>query len=183
MLPFAEDNGLLLIFLLALGLAVVTLMLRGQRYMKRRRREEAADAANPAGGVHASPAAHPQNAPPELGQWEVQMHETARDLMGRLDSKMSALEALIAEADRAVGRLEAALSKTTEPPQPLDRQDEPPPASAAQAEPPDRGKVYMLADYGYDAAEIARRLGAPLGEIELILRLRGEGAERSGRSS
>jgi hypothetical protein len=32
----------------------------------------------------------------------------------------------------------------------------------------------MLANYGYDAAEIARRLGAPVGEVELILRLQCE---------
>ena len=36
------------------------------------------------------------------------MHETARELSAQLDSKMSALQALIAEADRAAARLEAA---------------------------------------------------------------------------
>jgi hypothetical protein len=33
-------------------------------------------------------------------------------------------------------------------------------------------EIYTLADYGYDAAEIARRVGTPVGEIELILGLR-----------
>jgi len=33
-------------------------------------------------------------------------------------------------------------------------------------------EVYTLADYGYDAAEIAQRVGTPVGEIELILSLR-----------
>ena len=33
-------------------------------------------------------------------------------------------------------------------------------------------EIYTLADYGYDAAEIAQRVGTPVGEIELILSLR-----------
>jgi hypothetical protein len=33
-------------------------------------------------------------------------------------------------------------------------------------------EIYTLADYGYDAAEIAQRVGALVGEIELILSLR-----------
>lgn len=45
MLPIAADNnGLMLIFLLALGLTVTTLLMRWQRYFKRRRREESVDA-------------------------------------------------------------------------------------------------------------------------------------------
>jgi hypothetical protein len=35
-------------------------------------------------------------------------------------------------------------------------------------------EIYLLADYGYPAAEIAQRLGSPVGEIELILSLRGK---------
>jgi len=34
------------------------------------------------------------------------------------------------------------------------------------------GEIYLLADYGFDAAEIARRVGSPVGEVELILGLR-----------
>ena len=33
-------------------------------------------------------------------------------------------------------------------------------------------EIYTLADYGYDAAEIARRVGSPVGEVELVLGLR-----------
>ena len=40
------------------------------------------------------------------------MHETARQLKAQLDSKMSALLALIAEADRAASRLEAAANNS-----------------------------------------------------------------------
>jgi len=33
-------------------------------------------------------------------------------------------------------------------------------------------EIYLLADYGFDAAGIAQRVGSPIGEVELILSLR-----------
>jgi hypothetical protein len=42
-----------------------------------------------------------------------------------------------------------------------------------QPAPADRyDEIYLLADYGFDTAEIARRVGSPVGEVELILGLR-----------
>jgi DNA-directed RNA polymerase specialized sigma24 family protein len=35
-----------------------------------------------------------------------------------------------------------------------------------------RQEIYTLADYGFPPAEIARRVGSPIGEVELILGLR-----------
>lgn len=35
-----------------------------------------------------------------------------------------------------------------------------------------RDEVYVLADYGFPSVEIARRVGVPVGEVELMLRLR-----------
>ena len=55
---------------------------------------------------------HHLDAPPEVLRWEVEMHETARELSAQLDSKMGALQALIREADRAAARLEAAVADT-----------------------------------------------------------------------
>jgi hypothetical protein len=43
------------------------------------------------------------------------LHETARQLTAKLDSKMAALGQLIREADRAAARLEAARSETSQP--------------------------------------------------------------------
>jgi hypothetical protein len=139
-------------------------------------------------------------------EWEVQMHEMAREMTGQLTSKMAALEHLIREADRAAARLEAALGAASrrhegesvhearqEPRAPGPQEPLPAPASQADAlkpgaagvarvqedrlaERPSRERrheeVYTLADYGYDAPEIARRLATPVGEIELILGLR-----------
>jgi hypothetical protein len=35
-------------------------------------------------------------------------------------------------------------------------------------------EIYALADYGLELAEISQRVGSPVGEIELILGLRGK---------
>ncbi len=42
------------------------------------------------------------------------MHETARELSGKLDSKMVALQHLINDADRAAERLEKKLGQETD---------------------------------------------------------------------
>jgi len=192
MLPLAQpQGGLTIVFLLALALTVAVLLMRSHRYLARQRREDSGS--SPPGGKLQRGAAHgrfPTVAPPEVANWEVQMHETARDLTGQLDSKMRALQALIAEADRAAARLEAALGKADEPPRRGDQAEglapvpspDPAPADRPDAAPESvqqpaesrREQIYTLADYGYDAGEIARRVGSPVGEVELILGLRRE---------
>ena len=56
---------------------------------------------------------------------------------------------------------------------------EPAPRDAAARSPPPRDRrqeeIYTLSDYGYEPAEIARRVNRPVGEVELILSLRGRG--------
>ncbi|MDX1944894.1 MAG: hypothetical protein SFU86_05760 [Pirellulaceae bacterium] len=49
------------------------------------------------------------DAPPEVLRWQVEMHETARDLKAELDSKLSALQALILLARQERERLEQTL--------------------------------------------------------------------------
>ncbi len=156
----------------------------------------------------------PMNAPDDLTRWEVHMHETARELCGQLDSKMSVLEHLVGEADRAAARLESALETASRPAgqgpardaagRPAgyrsDKSDRPSSHPASQAEALKAGgagdeagacragrardaepqlaledryeEIYLLADYGFDANEIARRVGSPVGEVQLILGLR-----------
>ena len=117
---------------------------------------------------------HHLGLPPEAMNWEVDMHQTARDLSAQLDSKMSALGHLIREADRASARLETALeaAETT------DSHPDSTPADGSPGEEPiaqrAHEELYTLADYGFDAREIAQRLDIPIGEVELILRLRTE---------
>ncbi|HEX4142725.1 MAG TPA: hypothetical protein VHY91_04170 [Pirellulales bacterium] len=57
---------------------------------------------------------HHLDAPAPVMRWEVAMHETARDLMGRLDSKIVIVEQLVRDANQAAGRLEAVLRRIEE---------------------------------------------------------------------
>ena len=52
---------------------------------------------------------------------------------------------------------------------------EAPPAVGTAARPRRYEEIYTLADYGYEPAEIARRVNTPVGEVELILSLRSRG--------
>ncbi len=205
-------------FLVVMIVVAGYLYFRSQRYFARQKD-------GPASTVHpAPPPERPYTAVPrDLAQWEVEMHDTARQLSGQLDSKLAALGHLIREADRAAARLEAALSATGPadssqkdskvarperawldgettplqgvPPGPhappgnqaralqaagtTEEPAEPPPAgspSAPSRPPADRRyeEIYLLADYGFDPAEIGRRVGMPVGEIQLILSLRAK---------
>ncbi len=120
------------------------------------------------------------------------MHETARALSAELDGKMGALQSLIADADRAAARLEKSLAGDPPDVEQSERPDSRPPDQAEalksptrsqpfpddveQAESPRRDptEIHTLSDYGYAPAEIASRLGVPIGEIELILALRAK---------
>ena len=51
------------------------------------------------------------DAPPELLRWQVEMHETARDLKAELDSKMGVLQQLNLLAMEQVQRLELAVAR------------------------------------------------------------------------
>jgi hypothetical protein len=46
------------------------------------------------------------DAPVEVLRWQVEMHETARDLQAELDTKMRALQVLMRDADEKIARLE-----------------------------------------------------------------------------
>jgi hypothetical protein len=199
--------------LIALVMTIGWLLWRSHRYLARQ--EEGWSP--PVGDSRRQPhrADPPRNAPDDVIRWEVQMHDTARELYGQLDSKMGALAHLIREADRAAGRLEAALASIQRVPEqgpaaeaadglPPHAPEEPAPLparptdqaealksagtagrasasreAAREADQPQRPpreryeEIYLLSDYGLDAAEIAHRVGSPVGEVELILGLRG----------
>lgn len=205
----AQGNFAPLLFLGALMVVIAFLLLRSQRYFARQERTAMpAPAIEPCAPTSRKPAHH-LGTSSELVQWEVEMHDIARDLSGQLGSKMSVLEHLIRDADRAAARLEAALAamqqagvapsdprapthevdrlEPSQPPAwPANQADalktagpvnEPPRAAGAAERPPaDRRyeEIYLLADYGFAAAEIAHRVSMPIGEIQLILGLRAK---------
>jgi len=199
MILLAELTPSTLLFIGALAVVSWMLLMRSHRYFARQKQQEPFPTARSEPTVE--PRGHHLDAPAAMARWEVQMHDTAREASAQLDSKMSALEALIADADRAAARLEAALARSAEAapgsqrpqPQPTSQAEslKPPHPAAPPAGkiPPDgaaelsggavqrgsadrREEIYTLADYGFEPAEIARRVGSPIGEVQLILGLR-----------
>jgi hypothetical protein len=190
---FAYVSAVTGLMLGALALVIGWLLLQTHRHLMRQRRD------NPPllqpSRPQRSGQGHDLDAPPESLRRE-QVHETARELSAQLDSRIEALQELIAEADRAAARLEAAAARLPEGvPRPAASPG--PPTTQAEAlqpfRPPDRPthdsgetsvrpsaggrreEIYALADGGLEAAEIARRIGSPVGEVELILGLRQRG--------
>ncbi len=189
-----NDPSTLCLFLLA-GVAVA-LMFRTRVRLGRQRGEGKGEAG--AGGSDARQ--NPEMPlPDDLAAWEVQMHETARQLSAQLDAKLSLLQSLVAEAGRVAQRLEDALDRAPpalppgsqaesllpvadRPREYVDKIDAPgteldrPSPDIGQSAGNDRSRLreetYHLADYGFTPAEIARRVGSPVGEVELMLSLR-----------
>jgi len=171
------------LFLVALAMMIVILLRRSHRKLGRRKQDESPIVQIPR-PKHEKRSHDALDAPADVLRWEVQMHETARDLSGQLDSKMSALLALIADADRAAARLETALGRPIDPSpsdvgpptqaEALGRRREGDAAEDGGSPSQRREEIYTLADYGLDAAGIASRVGIPIGEVELMLSLRDE---------
>ena len=109
---FDRFDILTVLILVALAVIILSLLIRWYRYYSRHKGSNAVIVRT------ARPAREPEDpyhdAPPEIVRWQVAMHETARDLSAQLDSKMSALQVLIADADRAAARLETAKRKSAE---------------------------------------------------------------------
>jgi len=148
------------------------------------------------GGLRAArqPSTGLMDAPNSIARWEIGMHEVARDMRAELDSKMVALNVLIAracdESDKLtllVRRAERlGLSAVPDPLQAVAdlNSDDRRIAQAAEDQlrhathgaagilPPLADQIYALADEGRQAKQIACQLGAPLGEVEFALGLR-----------
>ncbi|MGE3779547.1 MAG: hypothetical protein AB7F89_20325, partial [Pirellulaceae bacterium] len=100
----------------AFGAAIVSFFLirLARRAQQRRRRDEQAD--------RGSTDMESETPPPrsalslEIIRGQVELHETARELMGQLDTKMQALQVLIAMADDAESRLREALAESESDP-------------------------------------------------------------------
>ena len=171
----AQIGGPTALLLLALVVMIGVLMMRSHRYFSRQDRSPIVRTERPQPSLHGAP--HGAT-PDSLAQWEVQMHETARDLSAQLDSKMGALQHLTCEADRAAARLEKALAAgdCAAPGGREPAAGEARPTDGTAPASPDRRceEICTLADYGFEPAEIARRLGAPAGEVESVLGLRAK---------
>ncbi|MCC6127090.1 MAG: hypothetical protein IT426_19185 [Pirellulales bacterium] len=234
---FAEMGAAQFIFLGVVVLTTLFLLLRTSRYFTRPKSPDPSWSAVARRPKDSDSTGRSSRIPQEMAGWEVEMHEFVREIKAELDSKMRALQAVAADADRAAARLEAALqnsarrtpnegrsaeesrgnvsslsvgegpgvrvvpdsgiafkiegrpefpslrgeSSSTAPgidlsnlpasqaeslsPARVSRPDH----SSAQAK---KEEIYTLADYQMPPAEIASRVGHPIGEVELILSLR-----------
>ena len=172
---------------------IFLLLRRSKRYLKRaekqptRARQKVAEARKTAPLL---------DAPPEILRWQVEMHETARELKAELDSKMSALQATTRIASEASSRLEAAIARAEElgisrcadtlaAIENLNGSEASVDAALAEMSLRRseeilayREAIYHLADQGLAASAIARSVGAPLGDVELLISLRSDPASQ-----
>lgn len=125
------------------------------------------------------------DAPPEIARWQVEMHETARDLKGEIDTKLAVLQLLIQHARQATDRLETAIERaeklglhgSLDPLSPIESWNDPAGAATQRtsntpAPPVDPSMLQTLADQGLDAAAIAQQTGLPREEVERLLNQR-----------
>jgi hypothetical protein len=157
---FEGNQPVMLLFIAAVALTSWILLRRSYRYYARQKKDQG-PIESPKISSNVETWGQNPAAPREETQWEVRMHDTARDLSARLDSKMSALLALIAEADRAAARLEAAVGQTAG-------------ADRAKNVGALRGgnrteEIKILSAYGFSAADIANRVGCEVEEVESVL--------------
>ena len=141
------------------------------------------------------------DAPNEVLRWQVEMHQTARDLKAEIDSKYVALQALMRQAEEQRQRLEQSVERArraglagsrdvletienlaSDPAAAADL----PPLAGAPRWPIDREHTFAireLAGARHSADQIAQRMGLSVGDVELALSLAQgtvEGAPRSG---
>jgi hypothetical protein len=132
------------------------------------------------------------DAPPEVLKWEIQLHDLGRELTARIDSKLSALQALTKMAHEAAERLEIAAMHAAEletrcyGSSPLDEIEQRihevtfevgspvahigPQSKISPTDPVEslRRVVKRLLESGQTAEEIAAQTSMPLGEVEFL---------------
>ena len=118
----------------------------------------------------------------------VEYEQMIRNMTAGLDTRAAKLEVLIREADEKVAELRAAVAAAASAGGAIGGQATAPnyagsldarvvvdPKPAPSGPDPRHAEIYALVDQGLPPHDIARRLGRPNGEIELILALRSSG--------
>ena len=108
-MDFLLENKASLLFLLGVAMLTAMLMRRWSRYFKR---QKAAQRKPQASALRETDSRQPlMDAPPEILRWQVEMHETARELKAELDTKIAILQRLTIDARRETERLEEVLKE------------------------------------------------------------------------
>ena len=160
------------IILLALAVGGLTiLMISTYRRTRERRRQPRIPARQRYAQLQTKAAATR-----DVEQVMLELDQLARQIHGRIDTRVAKLEAIIRDADERIdqlGRLVRAARGDATIDVTLDSEDPHMPSPSANEETDDRhGAVYRLADGGLSAAQIGQEVGKTTGEVELILALR-----------
>ncbi len=168
MILLAQSNLSMLFVLAGLGVIIAILLRRSYGYLSRQRRDDNALVVLPR--PKPEPVTRLMDGPPKLSRWEVEMHQTARDLSAEINTRASLLQAMIAEADRAATRLENALRKTSESQSSEHNswKDAPDAENSVECSTSTVQSIHVLADYGFSNEDIAARLDQSLAEIKRI---------------
>lgn len=99
----------------------------------------------------------------------LQLQEFSRETLGKLDTRIRMLNQLIVDADDRIRRLQSM------PPLPTAPMAAPPPPPPPPPPPrnPLHDRIWRLLDEGTSIGDVAREVGLPKGEVELIAGLRG----------
>ena len=169
--------------LAGVALLVFLMMRRHRQYQRqirvdaRRERKEKARAKAEAKETVVRASQPLMDAPDSILKWHVEMHETARELQGQLDSKMRSLQILIAQANVTMSQLQKAAANLQKDDEGMDERL-PDDWEEVTVELPTKEKcseIYSLHDEGNTADDISGQVGIPVGDIELILSLRTPG--------
>lgn len=118
-----------------------------------------------------APPIGPSRPPRAVEQWETELFDYCREVEGRIDTKLAALQQLILEADARIAHLESlGLDEPLSSPEMPSGETLPGPHFAeTQAR---QAAVFAMADAGHDAATIANRLHTSITDVEMLLRFR-----------
>jgi hypothetical protein len=169
-------------------LAIVYLLMRGRARLK-----DPLDPVSRAARPRLMSPAEQRGVERDMSNLLIELSEMARQVSAQLDTRAAKLDLLIREADQKIRQLRqltgeqapaadgepdepasSAPLETWSPPDAQPATPEPSPADAGTAEESDprHARIYAMADAGHSAQDIAREIGRPSGEVELILALR-----------
>jgi hypothetical protein len=103
----------------------------------------------------------------QLDELMVQLEELTRVSNAKIDTRCARIEALIADADERIRRLEELVGQAES----SDASADPTPSSGTSVN-PEHAAIYALAEAGKSPVQIAAEVGRDVGEVELILALR-----------
>jgi len=171
-----------ILFFAGLAIAAGVLLRRFwkyQRVLKRNKKKKSAPLIKRIETSHKSADRPLYDAPVETLRWQVELEERSREITATLDSKMAALQSLIALATAERERLDQAVQKAAAlTPEELRGKgydalagivEMPVPSFPETIGDDKRQAVYSRADQGHSIAKIANLTGLARGDIELIL--------------